>query len=140
MYLFPFERIEKGARVVLYGAGVVGTDFAAQIKMSGYCQLVGVLDRRVSRICISMPDEIPVFPPEHIEKLEGYDYIVLAVRLARVAEEMRSFLRESDIPEEKILFCGDRNTWPGASGKLVYALDGSDYLLWWFFRYLVSAH
>jgi FkbM family methyltransferase len=136
MYLFPFEQIEKGAKVVLYGAGAVGTDFVAQIKLSGYCQLVCVLDRRVSRICISVPDEIPVFPPEHIEKLEGYDYIVLAVRLPELAEEMRTYLRERAVPEEKILFCGDRSTRLGASEKLVYSIDGSDYLLWWFFRYL----
>jgi FkbM family methyltransferase len=134
MYLFPFEKMGGGKKVVLYGAGLVGTDFVAQIKKSGYCQIVGVLDKRVTQI--PNHDDILVFPPEHITKLEGYDYVVLAVRLPELAKEMYDFLRARSIPKEKILFCEDREIRSQSDEKVAYAIDGSDCLLWWFFHYL----
>jgi FkbM family methyltransferase len=118
----------------LYGAGVVGNDFVTQIEKTGFCQIICVLDRNAEHI--PLHDEIQVFPPEHIAELVDYDYIVLSVSLLELAEEMMAFLREMGISDDKILFCEDRNTWPGASKKIIYALDGCDYLMWWFFLYL----
>lgn len=46
-YLFPYQMISKGERVVLYGAGKVGKSFFRQIKKSGYCELEAWVDKSV---------------------------------------------------------------------------------------------
>ena len=141
MYLFPFEKIEKGSNVILYGAGTVGTDYLAQIRRTGYCKIVCILDKR----SIHLPQyiDIPFFPPEHISRLKNYDYILLTPQFAKTADEMRRFLIEREIPEEKILF-ENRNmsdgekgkTDPRKWGKITYAQHGEDWMIINLFRSL----
>ena len=45
IYLFPFEKVEKDSKIIIYGAGNVGQSFLGQINMTGYCDVVAVADR-----------------------------------------------------------------------------------------------
>ena len=74
-YLFPYEMIEKGSRLIIYGAGVVGQDFVSQLNHGNYAKVVAWVDRNYA---------------EYIEKglavsnidscnRENYDYIVIAI-------------------------------------------------------------
>jgi len=134
MFLFPFEKIEKGKNIILYGAGDVGTNFFYQIKKTGYCNIVCVLDKTISRI--PLYEEIQVFPPEHISKLtqDRYDYILLAVRLPKMAEEMKKFLLDINVPEKKILHFESRGV-PQLE-RTMYSISGEDHMILWFFKYL----
>lgn len=67
-YLFPFEIVPKGSKIVLYGVGKIGNDFLKQIKSTDYYQLVAVVDKK--------SDGKEVLPVEAICNFE-YDYIVL---------------------------------------------------------------
>lgn len=109
-FLFPFAKVEKGNRVILYGAGLLGAQYRHQIKSSHYCELVLWID--------GAPDGVETFPPETLLELapDAYDLVIVAVWVAQYAAEMRQTLREFGVPDEKMLtaettqFC-----WPGYS-------------------------
>ncbi|MBQ9361057.1 MAG: glycosyltransferase family 2 protein [Lachnospiraceae bacterium] len=70
LYLFPYDRIEKSSRVVLYGAGNVGRDFRVQIANGNYCRLVATVDKNYAK-------QRGVLPPSSLKDLE-FDYIIVA--------------------------------------------------------------
>ena len=43
-WVFPYSKIKKGAKVVLYGAGKIGDAFASQNEATGYCNIVAHVD------------------------------------------------------------------------------------------------
>ncbi len=58
--LFPFEKISKGARIVVYGAGATGQDYVKQIKNSGYCYIVAVVDKNYEMMNgVCAPNDLP---------------------------------------------------------------------------------
>ena len=76
-YLFPFDKVRKGERIVLYGCGVVGEQFARQINALAYCEIVAYADS------FAAPDTTRdgkrVLTPEALLAHEvAYDRIVIA--------------------------------------------------------------
>ena len=71
LFIFPYEKIQKDSRVVLYGAGKVGQSFVLQLQNSKYCTLSGVVDKRYAELH-------NVLPPDALKVLD-YDYIVIAL-------------------------------------------------------------
>lgn len=98
-YIFPFERIGQGSRVVLYGAGNVGRSYYRQIKDYAGIKLVGWVDaarREAYEGCsISSPDTLPEW---------GYDYVVIAVWPEDVAKQIHGSLLSAGVAEEKIIW------------------------------------
>ena len=98
-YIFPFERIGQGSRVVLYGAGNVGKSYYRQIKDYEGIKLVGWVDaarREAYEGCsISSPDTLPEW---------GYDYVVIAVWPEDVAKQIHGSLLSAGVAEEKIIW------------------------------------
>lgn len=45
-YLFPFDRVPRGADIILYGAGNVGKTFKKQVEATGWCNIVAWADRK----------------------------------------------------------------------------------------------
>lgn len=45
---FPFEKIPKESRVILYGAGRVGRSMFEQNQASEHCVIVGIVDSNIS--------------------------------------------------------------------------------------------
>ncbi len=75
-FLFPFEKIKYGSRVIIYGAGEVGCGYLQQILTTNYCTCVAMLDRNAETIA---PLVVPVYTPDCLSKFE-YDYIILAFK------------------------------------------------------------
>lgn len=95
---FPYPRIMRGSRVVIYGAGDVGTDYVEQIKQSGYCKLIlwvdkNYLDNRNKGI--SAPDSIL-----NVE----YDFIVISVYRYEARQSILRYLDSINICRDKIVF------------------------------------
>ena len=44
-YMFPFDRVMKGERIALYGAGTVGRTYMAQLSKLNYCEVVLWIDK-----------------------------------------------------------------------------------------------
>ena len=64
MFLLPYTKIIKGSDVIIYGAGDVGAQYVRQIQLTGYCNLLAVVDRnygKISYLCgikVSSPDDV----------------------------------------------------------------------------------
>ena len=50
-YLFPFEFVEKGSKIVIFGAGKVGQNYIQQLNLSNYCKLLFVVDDEYIFLC-----------------------------------------------------------------------------------------
>lgn len=48
-YLFPFSKVPYGSRIILYGAGDVGTQYYRQIMESNYCDVAAWVDGNAER-------------------------------------------------------------------------------------------
>lgn len=103
-YLFPYEFIPKGSKVLIYGAGELGQAYYAQIKTTGYCVIVGFVDRNYldyKNIGVS------VFSPDSISNID-FDYIVLAFRAGDFAMDVTRNLIRNGIDKNKIVYVGIR--------------------------------
>lgn len=100
-YLFPFAEIPYGSRVILYGAGDVGTQYYRQIMESNYCDVVAWVDENPEKC---KPLGYPVMRKNDV-CWEGAEYIVVAINNDTVAMEIVNWLRNKcNIIEEKIIY------------------------------------
>ncbi|MCL2226751.1 MAG: hypothetical protein FWB97_03875 [Oscillospiraceae bacterium] len=101
-YAFPYEKVEKDCKLVIYGAGQVGIEFLETINKTGYCEIVCILDKTFE----DNPDfDRKFFPPKHIMSLNHneYDTILVTISDKHAAEIMKANLLSYGVPEEKIL-------------------------------------
>lgn len=98
-YLFPFDKISMGKKIVLYGASKVGQTYYNQIRRLHYGEVVAWVDRSYDSYA-----ELGVTAVESIQALEGYDYIVIAIRAAHIAKEIKHDLVGMGVEEEKIVW------------------------------------
>ncbi len=101
-YVFPFQRVRPGSRIVLYGNGVMGADYAAQLKATGYGTLIGIADRTVR--CSGEQWGVPLIPPESIPEV-AFDSVVIASK--KYAGEIRRSLMDLGVAEGKIVWMAD---------------------------------
>lgn len=100
-YLFPFGKIKKGAKIIIYGAGAVGQWFLSQLKETSFAEVVAVADRA----CKQYPDlGIKLILPEEITRTE-FDKIIIAIEKPELAIEIKSFLvNDCHIKDEEIIW------------------------------------
>ena len=98
---FPYEKIPKDSRIVLYGAGAIGKSFYKQIQYTNYCKVVLWIDRnyeqinqenRVPNITINSPDEINNYQ---------YDYVLIANSSSINITEL--YLHDMSVPSNKLV-------------------------------------
>lgn len=100
--LFPFERVPKGASIIIYGAGIIGEDYQQQINETLYCKTLFFIDNNTTTESCVYPlvQEQGVRTPDAIAGLE-YDYIVVAS--SRYRNELYRDLLNRGVAEEKIV-------------------------------------
>lgn len=104
--LFPFQKVEKGSNVVIYGFGGIGKAYIQQIRFTKYCNFLYVVDREYENknFCDSYRNVSMCFPVEKIAyNHDEYDYVVIAAVNDRYAYEMKNKLIEMNVPESKII-------------------------------------
>jgi len=94
-YLFPFDKVPKDSRIVLYGAGNVGKQFFEQIAETKFCEIVLWLDKNA--------DGTIHKKPEVIKNIDNYDLVVIAVENKALATEIKSLLMSYGVLESKML-------------------------------------
>lgn len=99
-FIFPYESVPQGSRVVLYGAGRVGQSYWKCLKNGEYVTLVAWVDSDYEEKRWSQWD---VESPEAI-KHRAYDYIVIGVSDEKTALEIRQNLLEFGIDGQKIIW------------------------------------
>ena len=92
-YLFPFEKVKKGSRVVLYGNGNVGNQFLRQINQTQYCEVVALCDRTVSK---------EITPIENIANI-SFDYVIIAISSEIARDEVIAKLTKIGVDKNQII-------------------------------------
>ncbi len=100
IYLFPFELIKQGSRVLIYGAGKVGISYVRSLLNSKYAKLQGWVDKNYKQLSAKMH----MIESPDILKCRETDYIVIAVENEEIALEVRVFLKRLGIEDDKIVF------------------------------------
>ena len=103
-FLFPFEKVPRGSRVVIYGAGILGVEYYQQLAVSGYCQMVGFADREYEKYK-HLPAK--VYAPAKIHELD-FDYVIIATRSSVFNNEITRVLLGQNVKQEQIIFVGER--------------------------------
>lgn len=96
-FRFPFEKINKDDRIILYGAGNVGTAYFRQIVCSHYGEVVLWVDKNYKDYGHL------VNAPERIHEVE-YDKIVISVASCETAKKIREYLLSVGTKDENIIW------------------------------------
>ena len=104
-YLFPFEKIHQGARIIIYGAGDVGQEYLQQVQITRYCEVVAFVDRAYEKYPVMI---IPVVNPKSIREL-NFDYVVIAMKSSVHLPDIKKLLRSEGVLDRQIVFIGTRN-------------------------------
>lgn len=97
VWKFPYSKIEKGSRVILYGAGQAGQDMYNQIRETDYCQLALWVDKN----WINMEHEL-IVSPEMIQTCV-YDYVIIAISAEDVVLKVEEFLKSIGVSGSQIV-------------------------------------
>lgn len=96
-YVVPYEKIKKGSRLILYGAGKIGKSYYKQLSLTQFCTLVAWVDQKGNRL-----DQNVCLPSEILYK--EYDYLLIAIKDKVTVSEVKNFLiNECAVDESKII-------------------------------------
>lgn len=96
-YLYPYPRVKKGSRIVLYGAGLYGQRLYSWIRKTGFCEVCALVDRNWEEL---RRQGIPAESPDNIQNLQ-YDHIVITCSFARTRKAIYDYLKQVTM-EDKI--------------------------------------
>lgn len=105
-YLFPFPKVKKGSRIILYGAGTYGQRLHRYLESTGFCQVAAWVDRNYLQY---QSMDLQVESPEVIPERQ-YDAIVIAIvfgkpRNALYWELIQKYPKEKiSMPDEELIF------------------------------------
>ena len=96
--MFPYKKVRKGSKIAVYGAGKIGKSMIMALEKTENYQTVIWVDRKVRQ------SPLPKYQIETAEKLLDcdFDYVVVAVADADMAEEINMELIELGIEKSKI--------------------------------------
>ncbi len=97
-YLFPFNRVPVGKKIILYGASTLGQIFYDQIHRLDYGDIVAWVDRSYGSY-----EQFGVREIEYIKTVEEYDHIVIAVLDQETAKAIKRDLIDMGIDSKKIV-------------------------------------
>lgn len=100
-YIFPWEAVKPGSRIVIYGGGNVGKIYLRQLARSSYCTLVAVCDKKPEGTGIH---ETPVINVQELSRMDAgmYDLILVAEEKKKTAMEILEELDLTGLDTEKI--------------------------------------
>lgn len=95
--LFPANLVQKEDKVIIYGAGNIGTGFFVQNLQENYCQLVGWVDKNASD---------KQYPIEGLEILQTRkcDKVIVAIDSEVVFQAVQSYLLDIGFQKEQIIY------------------------------------
>ena len=94
--MFPFDKVMKGERIVLYGAGTVGQAYMDQLSQLDYCEVVLWVDKNFDKY-----EDGQIKSPDNIIKV-AFDKIIIAIFSEQIRECAKEELVVLGIKKEKI--------------------------------------
>lgn len=97
-YIFPFNLVPSGKKLVLYGAGAVGQNYFEQVKKINYGEIVCWVDKNFAAY--------KNFPVEQIEVIteKEFDYVIIAIKSENTATEIKETLISLGVKENSIIW------------------------------------
>lgn len=96
--VFPFHKVKRGTKVLIYGAGNIGKKMCKFLQCTEYAEMCGFVDKNKRGIV----EGKQVFTTESLEKVE-FDYIVISVKNHTINMEVINSLGKIGIQSEKIV-------------------------------------
>ncbi len=99
-HVFPYEKIPKNSKVILYGAGTMGKSYWKCLQSGEYADLAAWVDRDYTRYQLSG------LPVESVERVacQNYDYIIIAIEKENIAKEVEEMLLSYGVDKKKIVW------------------------------------
>lgn len=99
-FLFPFNKVPLGRKVILYGAGLVGKTYYDQLTRLSYCSELLWVDLNAERI-----NNIHVKPITELdeEKYKAFDNVVIALENKNIVKQVNAFLQTKGYSSSKIV-------------------------------------
>lgn len=94
--IFPFDRVPKGKKIIIYGAGAVGKLYYRQVRSIDYCEVVLWADRKYKEL----GEEVS--SPELISQVE-YDYVVIAIDSKFTSKQIYEYLINCGVSPKQII-------------------------------------
>ena len=66
MYIFPYESIKFGSKIIIYGFGNVGYDYVVQLKKNKYADIIFILDKNAQYKNCLEENNVDILKPEAI--------------------------------------------------------------------------
>ena len=111
-YLFPYEMVQPGSDILIYGAGTLGQDYLQQMQITHYCNVVGFVDKNYESY---PPMAVPVYAPDQVHSLK-FDCVVIALRMAASFNEIKRILLEQGVAEKDMIAVFERKYTDAAAG------------------------
>ena len=100
VHLFPFDKVEKGADVVICGLGTLGKEYIAEASALNWCNIKGIIDKNNS---INEYQSIPVFTSDKYS-LQMDCLFIVAVYYQEYALEIKKELIRKGVDKERIVW------------------------------------
>lgn len=97
-WVFPYDRVKRGSRIILYGAGKIGHELKKQLDATGYCEIVIWVDTNYQ----NFEEKAGICSPSQIAERE-FDQILIAINSKNAVRSILSLLYEMGIPDSKIV-------------------------------------
>lgn len=97
-FLFPYSKVKKGSKIVIYGSGKLGKQIYGVIKDNSDYEFVSMLDKNWE---LYKNQDMNVNAPEDILSLE-YDYVIIAIVYVNVKNQVKKTLKEMGVASDKI--------------------------------------
>jgi len=97
--LFPFDKIPKGSKIILYGASGMGQLYHEQFIKINYGTILAWVDKNYDKY-----QEFEVKDIACINTIKDFDYIVIAVIYQETAESIKNNLIHMGVEEDKIVW------------------------------------
>ena len=99
-WVFPYGKIPKNAKLVIYGAGTVGHSYYEQLMITGYCSEIHIVDKDFKKV------RTQDYLVESVDALKNidFDYVLVAIANSQVkAEVLKSLSEKYKIPSSKMV-------------------------------------
>ena len=102
-YIFPWRNIKPGSNIIIYGGGMVGKAYCAQVEKTRYCNIVAVCDRKPEDV---RGLRLPVISPKELLNwgTDEVDFVLIALEKEDIALQVQQCLTEMGIINNKIIW------------------------------------
>lgn len=100
-FLFPFNSVPAGKKIILYGAGETGKAYYNQITRLNYCSEILWIDKNAKNLSDNRVVGYEIFDNDIIKEIE---YVVIAIEKKEICKQIKVFLQQKGIDENIIVY------------------------------------